>query len=55
MSPFPDSTVKVTDITPCGENKVCITMELVVDVHRLAEVGSTLLHVAAKGAAKKKK
>ena len=55
MSAFPDSTVKITAITPCGNNKVCITMELVVDVHRLAEVGSTLLHVAAKGASEKKK
>jgi hypothetical protein len=51
----PSSTVKVTSITPCGDNKVCITMELVVDVHRMAEVGSSLLHVAAKGAAAKKK
>ncbi len=28
MNHFPDSIVKVTDIKPCGENKVCITMEL---------------------------
>ena len=51
----PASTVKVTAISPRGDNKVTITMEMVVDVHRLAEVSSTLLHVAAKGAAKKKK
>jgi hypothetical protein len=43
------STVKVTAIDPCGENKVRITMELVVDVHRLAEVSSSMLSVAAKG------
>jgi hypothetical protein len=55
MGQFPDSTVKVTSIEPCGENKVCITMELVVDVHRMAEVSSTLLRVAAKGASAKKK
>jgi hypothetical protein len=55
MGQFPDSTIKVTAITPCGDNKVCITMELVVDVHRMAEVSSTLLQVAAKGAATKKK
>ena len=46
MSKFPATTVKVTSIAPCGESKVCITMELVVDVHRLAEVGSDMLHHA---------
>ena len=30
-------------------------MELVVDVHRLADVGGEMLHVAAKGASAKKK
>ena len=51
----PPSTVKVTAIHPCGDNKVCITMELVVDVHHLAEVSSKMLSVAAKGVANKKK
>ncbi len=46
MSKFPATTVKVVSIEPCGGTKVCITMELVVDVHRLAEVGSDLLHAA---------
>ncbi len=55
MSRFPASTAKVTAITPCGESKVCITIDLVVDVHRLAEVSSSLLQVAAKGAAAKKR
>jgi hypothetical protein len=55
MSDFPDSTAKVTAITPCGENKVRITVELVVHVHRLAEVSSSMLHVAAKGVADEKK
>jgi len=55
MSSFPANTIKVTDITPCGEGKVCITMQLVVDVHRLADVGSEMLHVAAKTSAAKKK
>ena len=55
MGHYPDSTVKVTNIVPCGESKVCITMELVVDVHRLADVGSSLLQVAAKGASARKK
>ena len=49
------STVKVTAIEPCGENKVCITVELVVDVHRLADVSSSMLSIAAKGIARKKK
>lgn len=55
MSAFPESTVKVTSVTPCGDNKVCITMELVVDVNRLADVGSNMLSIAAKGIAAKKK
>ena len=55
MSHFPHSTVKVTDIQPSGENKVRITVELVVDVHRLAEVSSSMLQVAAKGASGRKK
>jgi hypothetical protein len=46
MSKFPSTTVKVVSIEPCGETKVCITMEMVVDVHRLAEVGSEMLHAA---------
>jgi hypothetical protein len=50
----PASTVKVTSITPLGDNKVSIVMEMVVDVHRLAEVSSTLLQVAAKGVGAKK-
>jgi hypothetical protein len=49
MAHFPDSTATVTDIKPCGDNKVCITLELVVDVHRLVEVSSSMLQVAAKG------
>ena len=55
MSHFPHSTVKVTDVQPCGESKVRITVELVVDVHRLAEVSSSMLQVAAKGASSRKK
>ena len=51
----PASTVKVTGLEPCGENKVRIKMELVVDVHRLADVSSTMLSVAAKGVAAQKK
>lgn len=55
MAPAQPSTAKVTAIEPCGDNKVCITVELVVDVHRLVEISSQMLSVAAKGAARKKK
>jgi hypothetical protein len=59
MSSFPPSTIKVTAVEPCGDGKVCITMELVVDVHRLAEVSGDLMQTAVKqmkaGSAKKKK
>jgi hypothetical protein len=46
MSSFPATTVRVTAIEPAGETKVRITLEMMVDVHRLAEVGSELLHAA---------
>jgi len=46
MSDFPATTVRVTNIEPYGEAKVCITMQLVVDVNRLAEVSSDLMHTA---------
>jgi hypothetical protein len=49
------STVKVTAIEPCAENKVRITVELIVDVHRLAEISSSMLSVAAKGIAAERK
>lgn len=51
----PASTVKVTSIEPCGEAKVCITVELVVDVHCLADVGGKMPNAAAKGASAAKK
>jgi len=51
----PVSTIKVTKIEPCSEGKVCITMELVVDPHRLVEVSGQMLSVAAKRAAQTKK
>ena len=57
-STVPPSTIKVTTVEPCGEGKVCITMELVVDVHRMAEVSSAMMQTAVKqmkSTAKKKK
>jgi hypothetical protein len=46
MSDFPATTVRVVSIQPCGETKVCIMMEMIADVNRLAEVGSEMLHQA---------
>jgi hypothetical protein len=51
----PPSTIKVTGIEPCGDGKVCISRGLVVDMHRMAEVGSKMLSVAAKGASARRK
>jgi hypothetical protein len=42
----PPTTVKVTSIEPVGDTKVRIQMEMIVDVHRLAEVGSEMLQAA---------
>ena len=59
MSSFPPSTIKVTTVEPCGDGKVCITMQMVIDVHRLAEVSGDMMQTAVKQmkniAAKKKK
>ena len=46
MSNFPATTVKVVSVEPYGDTKVRITMEMIADVHRLAEVGSEMLHSA---------
>ncbi len=46
MATFPASTIKVVSMEPLGQTKVRIMMEMIVDVHRLAEVGSDLLHAA---------
>jgi hypothetical protein len=48
MNSFPPSTIKVTAIDPCGEGKVRIAMELVVDVHRLAEVSGAMMQTAVR-------
>jgi len=47
---FPATTVRVTGIELAGETKVRIKLEMLVDVHRLAEVGSEMLHAAVKRA-----
>jgi hypothetical protein len=40
-------------VEPCGEGRVRIVVEMVVDAHCLADVGSKMLSVAARGARKK--
>jgi len=59
MSSFPPSTIKVTNVEPCADGKVCITMQLTVDVHRMAEVSGAMMQTAVRqmksSAAKKKK
>jgi hypothetical protein len=54
-SGFPATTLKVKTIEPCGESKVCITMEMMVDVHRLAEVSGDLMRAAVKQMKNEKK
>ena len=46
MSDVPATTIRVISTEPCGETKVRIMIELIADVHRLAEVGSELLHAS---------
>lgn len=46
MPDYPDTTVKVTLIEPAGKARVRIMFEMIVDVHRLAEVGEVMLHEA---------
>ena len=46
MAAHPATTVRVVSIESCGGTKVRINMEMIADVHRLAEVGSSLLHEA---------
>ena len=43
---FPPSTVKVVSVEPHGDTKVRIMMEMIIDVHRLADVGSEMLRTA---------
>ncbi|MEP6829686.1 MAG: hypothetical protein ABI963_05060 [Rhizomicrobium sp.] len=48
MTAFPETTVRVTAIEPASGNKVRITLEMVVDVNRLAEVSSEMLRATVK-------
>jgi hypothetical protein len=54
MSAFPATTVRVTGIEPFTESKVRITLEMIVDVNRLAEVSSEMLRATVKRPQKKK-
>jgi hypothetical protein len=46
MTTHPKTTAKVISIEPAGDTKVRLVMELIVDVHELAEVGSDMLKKA---------
>ena len=46
MANYPATTVRVVSVEPHGETKVRITMDMIVDVHRLADVGSEMLRTA---------
>ena len=48
MSSFPATTVKVVSVEPATGNMVRITMEMLVDVNRLAEVSSEMMRTAVK-------
>jgi len=48
MNAFPATTVRVTAIEPASDTKVRITVELTVDVNRLAEVSSEMLRATVK-------
>ena len=48
MTAFPETTVRVTAIEPARGNKVRITLEMIVDVNRLAEVSSEMLRATVK-------
>lgn len=54
MSTHAASDIKVTTVEPCGDGRVRIVVEMMVDAHCLADVGGKMLSVAARGAAKKK-
>lgn len=54
MNAFPATTVRVTGIESFTESKVRITVELIVDVNRLAEVSSEMLRATVKRTQKKK-
>ncbi len=54
MNDLPATTVRVTAIEPAGDTKVRIVVELLVDVNRLAEVSSEMLHATVKRQLRKK-
>ena len=52
MADTPPSRVRVVSHEPINANEVRIMLEVVVDVHRLAEVGRDFLHTAVDHLAK---
>ena len=47
MEEYPPSTVRIVKHEPISATEVRITMEMVVNVDRLAEICSELIHTAA--------
>jgi hypothetical protein len=43
MAVHPETTARVVSIEPAGDTKVRLMLELIVDVHNLAEMGSEML------------
>ena len=48
MDQFPPSTVRVVKHEAISPSEVRITMEMIVNVHRLTEIASELLHTATR-------
>jgi hypothetical protein len=46
MAQFPTSTIRVIAVEPSGDTQVRVTLEMMVDVHRMAEVGGNMLKAA---------
>ncbi len=46
MAQFPASTIRIVGVEPCGDTQVRVTLEMMVDVHRMAEVGGDMLRTA---------
>jgi hypothetical protein len=55
MVDTPASRVRIVSQEPISESEVRIMLEVIVDIHRLAEVGQDFLHTAIDQLAKENK
>ena len=46
MAQIPASTIRIIGVEPHGDTQVRVTLEMMVDVHRMAEVGDSMLRTA---------